>query len=84
MLGGAEAPPNSKFGITYLAVRKFRSANEECCGQGYDRRVQTLLQDVVAPETHQNDRSYSLRGSNCELLSHHARILRGERLHRGP
>ena len=44
-----------------LAVRGFRTLSEERCGRGYDRCVQTLLPDVVAPETHWNDRSYSLR-----------------------
>ena len=46
-----------------LAVREFRTASEEHCGQCYDWCGQTLLPDVVAPETHQNDHSYSL----CEL-----------------
>ena len=34
-----------------LAVRKFHTASEKCCGQGYGRCVQTLLPNVVAPET---------------------------------
>ena len=37
-----------------LAVCEFRTASEECCRQGYDQCVQTLLPDVVAPETQQN------------------------------
>ena len=42
-----------------FAVRKFRTASDEHCGQGYDWCVQTLLPDVAAPETHWN--------SLCEL-----------------
>ena len=34
-----------------IAVREFRAASEERCGQGYDRCV---LLDVVVPATHQN------------------------------
>ena len=37
-----------------LAVCEFRTAREECCRQGYDQCVQTLLPDVVTPETQQN------------------------------
>ena len=37
-----------------LAICKFRTASKERCVRGYDRCVQTLLPDVVAPETHRN------------------------------
>ena len=42
-----------------LGVREFRTASKERYGRGYYRCVQTLLLDVVAPETHRN--------SLCEL-----------------
>ena len=46
-----------------LAVCEFRTVSKERCARGYDQCMQTLLPGVVAPETHRNDRSYSL----CEL-----------------
>ena len=37
------------------SVHRLQYANfEERCGRGYDRCVQTLLPDVVAPETYRN------------------------------
>ena len=40
------------------AVHEYRTARGEHCGRGYDRCVQILLPTVVAPEAHQNDRTY--------------------------
>ena len=63
-----------------LAVCEFCTASEECCRQGYDQCVQTLLPDVVAPETQQN--------SLCELKLNFRvttpEFLHGGRLHWGP
>ena len=42
---------------TYFLINEcyeFRSASKGRCGQGYDRCLQTLLSDVVVPETHRN------------------------------
>ena len=66
-----------------FAVHEFPTVSEECCTRGYEWCLQTMLPDVVAPETHHNDRSYSL----CELkLNFQVTTpeLSGGRLHEGP
>ena len=65
-----------------LAVRKFCTASKECCGRGYDQCVQTLLRDVVPPETLIT--ATVCMSSNCKLSTHHTKILHGGRLHGGP
>ena len=49
---------------------------------------ETLLPDVMAPEVHQNERSYihvQLYMSSADLISfHYARILHGGQLHGRP
>ena len=37
-----------------LAAREFHTTSEERCGRGNDQCVQTLLPDLVVPETHRN------------------------------
>ena len=46
---GAKPPQSS-----LLAAREFHTASEECCRRGNNPCVQTLLPDVVVPETHRN------------------------------
>ena len=42
-----------------LALREFCTASKEHCRWGYNWCVQTLLPDVVAPETHRNTHPFS-------------------------
>ena len=44
--------------------------------------MQTLLPTVVAPEAHQNDRSYVYELSGKQIVSHYTRILYGGRLNK--
>ena len=73
-------------GCLSLAVRKFCIVSEERCRRGYDWCVQNLFPDVVYWHM-KHIRMIAATvyvTSNCELSSHHARILRGGQLHGGP
>ena len=65
-----ESGPTRSQGSAMLAVCEFRIAIEEHCQRGYGQ----VCANAVAPEAHQNDRSYVCELSADLLSIHYTRI----------